>query len=472
MQNTLLWTLVSKLSPVEINDARRWLASPVHNRRQDIQRLMDVLATICKHHQPCPDRVWVWQQFCTDEEPFDDQEFRLRCAYLLRQLEDWMAWRAWQKDGLSKAAYTLSAYRERQLDLPFQKRLAIARRERDKASLRSADYYLAAYRLEAEAYEHTLAQGRRLQLQNLEEQDHALTNAFLSLKLRQACLALAHKQVSGAHYRLSLVDEALAWAQRDPYAQAPAVAIYRDACLSLMSPDDEAAFAQFQEAISQYFHRLPPAEMRDLLLLAINACIRRINQGRQGALADALRLYRLGLDSRLLLENGWLTPFTYNNIAVIGIGLRETQWVEDFIHRYKVHLEPSQRETHFALNAARLAYHRGAYGATLSYLQQADYRDFFHQMMARMLQLKVYFATGESDLLEAHIKNTRAFLRRQRAASYHEQNYRNILQITEKMMRINPNDKAEALRLRELILLTDPLTEREWLLSILDMPGR
>lgn len=467
MQNTFLWSLLSNLSPVELNEAARWLASPVHNRREDIRVLLSALAEAARNQSPAPDRHELWRRLFP-EQAFDDQEFRLRCAYLLRQLEDWLAWRRWRSEPLREAGHALAAYRERKLDLHFQKRLAAARLARDKTTLRPAAFYLAAYLIEAEAYEHQLAQGQRLRLQNLEAQDEALTNAFLSLKLRQACLALAHKQVSGADYRLALVDEALLWAARPPYADTPAVALYREACLSLLSPDDEPAFERFRQAVVSHFQRLPPAEMRDLLLLALNACIRRINQGRSAALRDALALYQLGLSSELLLENGRLTSFTYNNIAVVAIGLGETEWADQFIHQYKQYLDPEQREQHFSLNAARLAHHRHNYGQALHHLQRADYRDFFHQMMARMLQLKIYVATSETNLLDALIKNTRAFLRRQRPSSYHGQNYRNILRLAEKITRLMPGSRTQAEQLRQLIEQTEPLTEREWLLSALE----
>jgi hypothetical protein len=85
-------------------------------------------------------------------------------------------------------------------------------------------------------------------------------------------------------------------------------------------------------------------------------------------------------------------------------------------------------------------------------------------MTARVMQLKIYFETGESDLLAAHLKNTRALLRRRRT-SYHEQNYLHIIRFTEQLLRLRPYNRTarEALRLK--IETTEPLTERVWLLG-------
>ncbi|HRF40852.1 MAG TPA: hypothetical protein PK198_18805, partial [Saprospiraceae bacterium] len=120
-----------------------------------------------------------------------------------------------------------------------------------------------------------------------------------------------------------------------------------------------------------------------------------INQGRVLYLQEALELYRLGLEGNLLTEQGYLTPYTYNNIAGIALRLAEFDWAEEFVHRYQFQLSPEHREPLYALNAARLAYARKQYREALRFLQSADYRDFFHQMTARIMQLKIYFETGE-----------------------------------------------------------------------------
>jgi len=104
----------------------------------------------------------------------------------------------------------------------------------------------------------------------------------------------------------------------------------------------------------------------------------------------------------------------------------------------------------------------------LGHLQSADYRDFINNMVAKTLQLKVYYELGEYDLLESHLRNMRTFLRRKRKMSYHQQNYRNIVQLTQRLIALPPMDKAAQKRLRADLLATEPLTERHWLLEKLE----
>lgn len=461
MQHALLPEIIRTLTPAEQQEARRWLLSPVHNLREDLPKLFDAL---CRNPDSEQNRSQVWAVIFPGLD-FSDQEYRLRCSYLLSVLEDWLVWQRRRDRASDFGAMLLAAYRERGLERHFHRRLPREREMLERLPMRTPEFYLAQYQLEREFYLED-SKGERLRPKNFQEQDDALTCALLGMKLRQACLALAHERVFETGYRMALVDEALLWAQKPPYSEAPAVAVYRDAYLSLTRPDDDAAFRQYRQSIFKYVHFFSPEDNRDLLLLALNTCIRNINQGRVLYLQEALELYRLGLEGNLLNERGYLTPYTYNNIAGIALRLSEFDWAEEFVNRYQFQLASEHREPLFALNAARLAYARKQYREALRFLQSADYRDFFHQMTARILQLKIYFETGENELLTAHLKNTRALLRRRRA-SYHEQNYLNIIRLTEHILRLRPNDADGRALLRHKMETLEPLTERAWLLEAL-----
>jgi hypothetical protein len=462
MQHALLPDVLRTFSSADWEEAGRWLRSPIHNLREDLPKLYEALHRAMVQSETEPDREQIWTAVFP-EQTYDDQEYRLRCSYLLGVLESWLVWRRRRDFHLDEGAVLLAAYRERGLDRHFRRRLPRSREVLERSPLRSPEYYLAQFQLEREAYLQD-SRGDRLSPKNLQEQDDALSCALIGMKLRQACLALAHERVVETGYRLAFVEEAMRWAQQSPYSEAPAVAVYRDTYSSLIKPDDDAAFRQCRESIFRHYNCFTAEDLRDLLLLALNTCIRNINQGRQLYLKEALEIYRLGLESNLLSEHGYLTPYTYNNVTGIALRLAEFDWAEAFVNDYKTQLAPEHQDALYALNAARLAYSRKQYKVALRHLQSADYRDFFHQMTARVMQLKIYFETGESDLLAAHLKNTRALLRRRRT-SYHEQNYLHIIRFTEQLLRLRPYDRTarEALRLK--IETTEPLTERVWLLG-------
>ncbi len=89
-------------------------------------------------------------------------------------------------------------------------------------------------------------------------------------------------------------------------------------------------------------------------------------------------------------------------------------------------------------------------------------------MNARVLQLKIYFEKQELELLDAHLKTLRMFIRRNKRMGYHHQNWLNIVHFTQKLMELNPFDKQQRPVLRAEIEAEATLTEKDWLLAQLE----
>ena len=462
MQNTLVYTLLRTFTKQDIREARKWLASPYHNQREDLPLLFEKLAAAAPEGLSLS-REQAWQALHSGQ-PYDDQQLRLLLSYLYRCLEDFLQQREAEQAPWLQQHLLLTAYRKRGLDSHFQKAYRKLHKQQKAESQRPPEHHLAQYWLEQERYqeESTLGRTREHNLQELEDQ---LTCAFLSMKLRQGCFLLAHEAVYKASYRIALEEALLGLATQEPYRDIPAISVYCHCYRMLRFPEQDQYFTTFQSRLFQSIGLFPQAELRDLFLLAINFCIRKINQTAEGYLREALELYQKGLETEVLLENGDLSRFTYNNAIGIALRLQEFDWAERFLHHYRPYLEAGQEEAAFSLNAARLAFARRQYGQVLAHLQRADYRDLINNMVAKTLQMKAYYELEEFDLLEAHLRSMRAFLRRKRHIGYHQQNFLNIIRYTQKLLALNPMDREAGKALEESIRNAEPLTEKEWLLE-------
>lgn len=463
MQNTFVFEIVTNLSKSELREVRNFLASPFFNQRQDVQRLFDLLS---KSAQP-PSREEVWQAVFPDEK-FDDQQLRLSLSYLLKLLEEYLVLKEKQADPLADPHLLLAAYHRRKLGRHFEKTQRSFSKSIENQPLRHPGFYLENYRMEHQQYLHLLESGRSKEL-NLQAVEDELTTAMLAMKLRQACLLRSHQAVFNTPYRLDLLDEILALAEEQPYAESPAVLVYRLCYLALFGERGDADFGAFKLALFEHGDRFPKEEIGSLYLLAINFCIKKINVNQPGYLREALDLYKQGLKSKLLLDNGQLSRFAFNNIT--GIALRlpdELDWAERFVEEYRSYLEPAAQEAAFSLNSARIAFAKRQYDKSLLLLQRADYKDFINGMNARVLQLKIYFEKQELELLDAHLKTLRMFIRRNKRMGYHHQNWLNIVHFTQKLVELNPFDEQQRAALRGEIEAEPTLTEKDWLLAQLD----
>jgi len=179
-------------------------------------------------------------------------------------------------------------------------------------------------------------------------------------------------------------------------------------------------------------------------------------------------LYRVGLDTRALLENGHLSRFAYKNIVALALRLEAFVWAQRFIHEYELLLEEKYRDANRDYNLARLHFMQKNYREAMPLLARVDESDLLLNLDSRIMLLKMYYESGEWEALDALMASFKILLlRKKKVIGYHQAHYLNTLRYLQKLVRIEPGDKKAKEQLRELLLREKALIEREWLLAML-----
>jgi len=462
MQNTLIWDIIYTFSTPEIRRFRRFLESPYFNQRTDLIQLFEGLLPF-RLKNNIPEKTEIWKIIFPDKN-YDNQEMRLLLSYFLKVLEQFLVVEKMMGNHLEQHALLLSAYREKNLNRHFQKALNRSEKQLQKQTFRHSEFYFSNFKLEQEKL-FFQAKAGRTQALNLQSLEDNLDHAFLSMKLRQACTSLSHQAVFNTQYRIALMEEILEKAAQPEFLIIPAISVYYHCYLALFESEKEVHFQNFKRILFENTALFPKEEMRSLYLLVINFCIKKINANEEEYLREALDLYQKGLEENLLLEKERLSRFSYNNIVGIALRLGDFEWAKWFVESYKNYLNKSYQEVTYSLSSARLAFELKEFDRALSYLQTADYKDLINSMVAKVLLLKIYFETNETDLLDSHLKTMKMFIRRNKKMGYHYQNWSNIIHYTQRLQELNFFDKKAVKELSEIIEKEEVLTEKRWFLG-------
>ena len=464
MESTLVWQLIQSFSVSELREAGEFINSPLMNKRGDLKQLYAVLSKAIKKGKAAPEKEAAFQHVFP-KQSFDSQQFRLLLSYLFKAFEQFLLWKELQDNPMKQPAMLLSAYRKRRLVPHFQKVWNRSKKQFPQQPFSHPELYLEKYFIEHERYLFLSETSRTKEL-NLQEVEDNLTTALLAMKLRQACFLRSHEAVFNTSYQTALVEELLGLAAQKEYEKNVGVSLYRSCYMALYQQKGAAEFESFKTLLFANAGKFPADEMMDLYLLAINYCIKKVNEGKYPFYRQAMDLFKNGLQTELLLKENRLSHFTYNNIVAVAIRLEEEwEWADWFVNHYKGLLEPSFREATFGLNAAQLAFVKKDYDKALGHLQKADYKDLINNMVAKVLQMKTYYEMDEYGLLDSHLRTMRMFIRRNKKMAYHRENWTNIVRYTQKLMELNPFDQQKRKQLEEQVRKETTLTEREWLLA-------
>ncbi|GJM31468.1 MAG: hypothetical protein DHS20C18_04690 [Saprospiraceae bacterium] len=431
--------------------------------REDVGDLFELLISYQKKHRPFPEKAEIHHHLFPGK---DYQALRVRATMsdLQEMIETYLLLSFVRANPVRAKLILSKIYRQRALPKHFLHTTSEAGEYLEEQAYRNPDYYRDLLDYETEMLQFQSATRRTGGL-NLQEISNHIDVLFLIRKLRHTCTLLTHEQVFKTHYDQGLLTPILEEIEKKGFLKIPAVSIYYHCYRFLTEQYNLLHFQRFREILTRYAHQFTEVEVRDLYLLAINFCIRKLNEGQEEYGRQGLVLYKQGLQESFLLENGWLSRFTFNNIVGSSLRLREFDWAEQFIVDYEAQLEASHRESTVQFNRARLEYARGNYRNAMLLLSTTEFNDMINNLIAKTILLKIYYELKEYDLLDSHLDNFQSYIRRHQTSDFHQTNYQNIIRLVRKLLALKPGDKHGKAVLGKAIKETPILSEKQWLLG-------
>ncbi|MBK8705451.1 MAG: hypothetical protein IPN33_19075 [Saprospiraceae bacterium] len=466
MENSYLIAVLKSLNKKEQRELRKWLDSPVHNQREDVALLFDYLTTgdhLDNEKYLRKEKIYAK---IFGAEPMDDAKLRQTVHFLTKAVEEYLIVQDLVEDELHSRITLAGVYRKRKLDKPMQRALKNAQEAITAFPYRDDQYFRNDYLFQLELYTSMEGKQRTTQM-NLQEVSDALELTFIIEKLRQTCRMLSHQAVYKAGYDTGLLEAVLDYVEQHNKLAVPAIAIYYYIYRANLQKDNPQHFEQLKQQIQQHGQVFPHSELREIYLMALNYCIGKMNAGETAFVREAFELYRRGFEMGILIENQIVSRWTFLNVILIGLRLKEFAWAGTFIKQYQQFLEPRYRENFVHYCQARLLYEQKKYKEAQRLLVQVEYDDMLINLNAKSMLLKMFYEEEELDALESLLESMRTYLQRKEVIGYHKANYQNIIRYTKKLLRVTPRNKEQKEKLRQEIQHANPLTEKEWLLEML-----
>ncbi len=466
MKNSKLINILHTFSSKEKRRCRDWIACSIINQRQDVCDLYDFLWDMeLKEQYLTKSLAWAT---IYPKVPYNDGKMRQIIHRLLNAVEEFLVYEQLQ-DQTSRSTILLSeSLKERGLYKELNQVLKNAQKSAQKEATQNWESLRLNYELET-LYFNASEQAQRTSPLNLQELSDALDIQYFADKLRKACLLYSRLVVFKMNYQPKMLAVVLEQVKELGYLKIPAIGLYYYCYLAFtdtQNPDQH--FQKMMDYLHTYSSSFPPQEIRELYLLAINYTIKKLNDNSRWHLEKAFELYKTGITQSYLLEQGIITPFTYNNMVSIGIQMEQYEWVEEFLYTYKDKITPEHRESIFQECLAKLYYAQKKYQKAQQLLVQIQVKDILRILSCKVMLLRIYYETQEFDALDSLLDSLKMYLRRKDVVGYHKENYNNITKYMQKLIRVNPFDKKAKENLKIEILNTDILATKKWLLEQLE----
>ncbi len=467
MNNSRLVEILRVFNKKEIRNLRKWIISPIGNQREDVILLFECLLKNERYQENNSLAKKDIFHEVYNELRYDDAKMRQLTYFGMKTLEEFIIYTELQKDEINGKMALADFYRTRKLEKPYLKNYKQLSALHDLQPYRNSEYLRKEYLILKEEYEFSVRNSRTKKI-NLLEVSESLYHSFIGDQLRQGCLMHAYRSFYETDYKIGLIDEIINEIVKKPaLLEIPAISVYFHGYKTNLEKENPIHFKNLKNAMDKFGHLFPMDEFGDIYHIAINHCIGQMNRGEDAFIRESFEMYKQGFDREILIDNNLVSRWTFLNVILIALKLNEYEWVENFINKKQIYLEDNYRESFVNISFAIFYYQKRDFSKAMNYLLQYEHDDLTVNLRAKNILLKIYYEENEVGALESLLGSMRTYLSRKKVMGYHKENFKNIIQLTKKLLKVKPYDKIQKEKLETLIKEANPLTtdDRNWLLT-------
>lgn len=293
-------------------------------------------------------------------------------------------------------------------------------------------------------------------------------------KLRYAVEMKVRERLFQVTYDLPMLEPVLAMtAAPDILQEHPLAGVYNRLVRLYLQGFDEHGFKVLCELFIEKVPFLPRDDQQLILRHLINYGISLVAQGFD-VQTEMLSLYKIAIETDMLLDDNRLTHSAYFNIASLAAKCGDFDWAWAFIRQFSNHLEETMRQAATGLAAASVFYAQGKLDEAQKSLTQESFMVAGFDIVARGLLLKIafdrYTKLGKDyEFLLSHLHAFKRFVKTKEWAPHKKKAQLNCLKMARKMAVVKFESvtvsKEERQAMREQLAQLQPIVLKDWLLE-------
>jgi len=466
MRQSKLLDLLRTLSARQTARLEEYLASPFFNKNEELLAFYRFLKGFAPDfRQEGLDKKNVLEKGIPGVS-LDPRRLAYLMSDLLKLAEGFLTVEILLEDTPLTNRTLLEIYFGKELTKHYHGIMEKAERQLEEYPFRNAEFYYLQFQLRQLEYLHS-DQSQRTYNPFLQNAANALDAFYLVEKLRLSCAMVNLAQLINVEYDLRWTGEVLQIAERSPEFQTPVIQVYLSLFRMLKHPETPDYYFDAKEQLFAHSQKLDKAELTRLSGALFNFCSRRINRYNDPVFwKEYLEVGKFLLREELILEEGRLSPWLYKNLVTAGLQLRDLEWTHAFIQEYRDRLPETYQEPLYEYNLAHYFYHLGQYDEAQRTLMQVEFRDVFLAVTTRSLLIKIFYETGQTELLFSHLEAFRIFIIRNKLLPGQiRKQVQQFLDFTRKLARIERFEAEKLPALAEQLPDASNILHRDWLVE-------
>ena len=392
MRKIKLLRLLGKLSSKELKEFRSYMIR--HHKRQEIS--IALLENLRPYHPNFSskklDRKSLFKKIIEGQE-FNEKRLLNEMSKLSRLLEDFLIAQHIQENKYAKESLLLEVYKKHQLDEFFFDQLEKMEKKLDQEK-ESTNFWLKKLNLASENYYYPTTKRITDKSPKIYEAMTYLDNYYSISKLKYACEFLnRNKVLQDSPQTILLLEETISTIKP---INSTCHTLYTLA-MELIKKRENSIFYTLKEF---YLSNLSKIKKKDQLIIfnyLINHTSYCIRLGLQEFNTEVLKIYRFGVDNKIMIINGYFDKSSFENTVIVFCKNEAYKWAEQFLVNWQATLNPRIREITISICKAYILFERSEFEKAENLLTDLRAVNFLDQIRITILLLSCYVELKRDD---------------------------------------------------------------------------
>jgi len=459
IEKTKLIKLLSTFSAIEWKRFGRFVQSPYHNTNSQVILLYTLLKKTFpfeKNKDLEQERIY---KKVYGKESFKLSKFQNLCSDLYELATDFMVDAHLRKEKRKKKKLVIDALSERNYDLFEGASQQLIKEVETQEYFLDGDDFLLSFQVHYNLHTHV-------------ETPKYVANAVSLRKSAENLVAFYEDTNIQILAENTLIENIFNKKKKIDVKGNPQMRNLYQMAFDLHKNKRAHLYWEFKEKVFANWNHLKTNHQTNLLVHLINFTFTNELIQKKFGIKESFELYKLGIRDELLVINGKMRDIDFLNIGLMGFGLKEMDWTDQFIENHKKYLngEPSLITLLYAYKANFEKKHH----IVIKLLRELSPKNkTLYLPKIKSLLIRAYFegaVNGEEEYLSPLNYEMDSFKkmmkRNEKLSSIKTDSYINFINLTKKLIMVYATKNQNTYHIQsfeKLLMNTKPLLLKKWL---------
>ncbi|MBN8584190.1 MAG: hypothetical protein J0M37_03780 [Ignavibacteria bacterium] len=282
----------------------------------------------------------------------------------------------------------------------------------DKDKIGFMDYF-KKYSFYEEIYDHYFINDERSRLYSaINKSNLFLVRYYLHMLIQAENQLLSTVNFSNEKYtkssfgsilKITPFEKMISVLERDSPDNTVLLKIYYFLLLANKHPENDSYYFKARALVTENYDKLDKDLKNRCYINLLGICIAKTLGGDTKWLRESFEIYKIVLKEKLYYFTGGELKFMprrfFRNVISVGISIKETEWIRNFINEYLEELEPKYKETLFNYGMAKVEFTNKNFDKALDHISLVKTDQFIYKIEMKNIQSKIYYETNSIEPL-------------------------------------------------------------------------